>query len=318
MKRTRGKDIESPARRRSLQAAALAMLSGAGLPGPAAIAAADTRQRTREIPSSGEAIPIMGLGTYRTFDVPMSATAELEALREVTQRFVERGGEMIDSSPMYGRAEAVTGRLVSALGAGDDVFYATKVWTRGQEAGMAQMDESFDKMRTGFIHLMQVHNLTDTATQIRSIRKLQDEGRVKYLGITHYTTGAFDELEAWMKKEKIDYIQFPYSIANRVAEDRLIPAARDLGVATIAHKNFERGSLFRRVGGGALPEWASELDCDTWGNFFLKYLMAEPGITNLIPATSDPEHLDDNMNAGLGRLPDRSMRARMVDYMERL
>jgi diketogulonate reductase-like aldo/keto reductase len=180
------------------------------------------------------------------------------------------------------------------------------------------MNASFDKMQTDLVHLMQVHNLTDTATQIRNIRKLQDEGRVRYLGITHYTTGAFDELEAWMKKEKIDYIQFPYSIASRVAEERLIPAARDLGVATIAHKNFERGSLFRRVKGRALPEWASEFDCGTWGNFFLKYLMAEPGITNLIPATSDPGHLDDNMNAGLGRLPDQAMRTRMVEHMERL
>jgi diketogulonate reductase-like aldo/keto reductase len=317
VRRRREIDIESPARRRGLQAA-LVLLAGAGLPSHTVFAAAHAAQRTGEIPAGGEPIPVMGLGTYRTFDVPLSSTAEMETLREVTRLFIERGGRMIDSSPMYGRAEAVTGRLVSALGAGGEVFYATKVWTRGEQAGMAQMNASFDKMQTDLVHLMQVHNLTDTATQIRNIRKLQDEGRVRYLGITHYTTGAFDELEAWMKKEKIDYIQFPYSIASRVAEERLIPAARDLGVATIAHKNFERGSLFRRVKGRALPEWASEFDCGTWGNFFLKYLMAEPGITNLIPATSDPGHLDDNMNAGLGRLPDQAMRTRMVEHMERL
>ena len=217
---------------------------------------------------------------------------------------------------MYGMAEQVVGRLVSALGMGDQVFYATKVWTSGERAGVAQMEDSFDKMRTDFIHLMQVHNLSDTATQIRNIRRLQDQGRVRYLGITHYTTRAFDDLEAWMKKEQIDYIQFPYSIANRAAEERLLPAARDLGVATIAHRNFERGSLFRRVRSTALPEWAAELDCDTWGNFFLKYLIGEPGITNLIPATSNPEHLSDNMNAGLGRLPDAATRRKMVGFFE--
>jgi len=307
--------VQSPSRRRSLQAA-VALLSTAGLHPVATLAASEPAQRTRVIPSSGQPIEVMGLGTYRTFDVPLSATAELEALREVTRRFVEHGGKMIDSSPMYGRAEEIVGRLVSALGMGNEVFYATKVWTRGEAAGMRQMDASFDKMRTGFVHLMQVHNLTDTATQIRNIRKLQDEGRVRYLGITHYTTGAFDELEAWMRKEQIDYIQFPYSIANREAEKRLIPAARDLGVATIAHKNFERGSLFRRVKGTALPDWAAEFDCKTWGNFFLKYLMGEPGITNLIPATSDPGHLEDNMNAGLGGVPDEAIRRRMVEHLE--
>lgn len=306
--------IASPSRRRSLQAV-LAVLSAVGINPSIALAASDAVQRTRTIPSSGEEIPVMGLGTARTFDVA-PAPAHLEPLREVVRRFVGRGGSMIDSSPMYGRAEDVVGHLLTDLEAGDGIFYATKVWTRGEQQGLAQMNDSFERMRTDYIHLMQVHNLSDTATQIRNIRRLQEDGRVRYIGVTHYSTGAFDELESWMKKEKLDYIQFPYSIANRTAEQRLIPAARDLGVAVIAHRNYENGRLFGRVKGLKLPPWAADIDCTTWGNFFLKYLMGEPGVTNLIPATSDPKHLEDNMNAGLGRLPDGAMRRKMVDYFE--
>lgn len=316
MKRARRRTIASLSRRRHLQAT-LALLAGAGMNPASGLAATDASQRTRPIPSSGESIPVMGLGTYRTLDVAPEP-ANLEPLREVVRLFIEHGGRMIDSSPMYGRAEDVVGRLVADLDAQDSVFFATKVWTSGEEAGMRQMNESFELMRTPFIDLMQVHNLSDTATQIRNIRTLQDEGRVRYIGVTHYTTGAFDDLEAWMKKEKLDYIQFPYSIANRAAEARLIPAARDLGVATIAHRNYERGRLFSSVKGRQLPGWAADFDCRSWGNFFLKYLIAEPGLTNLIPATSDPEHLVDNMNAGLGGLPDEATRRKMVRFLEDL
>lgn len=308
--------IANLSRRRGIQALA-ALLAGAGLQPAAALTADHGPQRTRVIPSSGETIPVMGLGTYRTLDVSPSP-GNLEPLRAVIRLFIERGGAMIDSSPMYGRAEDVVGRLVGDLGLIDEVFFATKVWTSGEQAGMRQMNESFNLMRTPVIDLMQVHNLSDTATQIRNIRKLQDEGRVRYAGVTHYTTGAFDELEAWMRKEQLDYIQFPYSIANRAAEKRLIPVARDLGVATIAHRNFQQGRLFRLVKDKALPAWAADFDCATWGNFFLKYLMADPGITNLIPATSDPGHLRDNMNAGLGGLPDAETRRKMVRYIEGL
>lgn len=302
-------------RRRHLQTL-MALLAGVGVH-PVIGFADSAAQRTRTIPSSGETIPVMGLGTYQTHDVSLGSDS-LEPLRAVMKLFVERGGRMVDSSPMYNRAEAVVGRLVADLGIQDDIFFATKVWTNGEDAGMRQMNESFELMNTPVIDLMQVHNLTDTATQIKNIRKLQDEGRVRYVGVTHYTERSFDNLEAWMRKEKLDYIQFPYSIVNREAEKRLIPAARDLGVATIAHRNYEQGALFRRVKGRELPEWATEFDCRSWGNFFLKYLMAEPGITNLIPATSDPKHLVDNMNAGLGGLPDAATRARMVELIETL
>jgi len=316
VKRNRSTNTTSLSRRRTLQAL-LALFSGAGANPAIRVAAAGSRQRTRVIPSSGESIPVMGLGTYRTLDVALEPS-KLQPLREVVSLFIERGGRMIDSSPMYGRAEAVVGRLVSELQIQEKVFFATKVWTRGGRAGMQQMNESFELMKTPVIDLMQVHNLSDTATQIRNIRTLQDQGRVRYAGVTHYTTGAFDELEAWMKRERLDYVQFPYSIANRTAEQRLIPAARDLGVATIAHRNFEKGRLFRGAKGRELPAWAADFDCRTWGNFFLKYLMAEPGITNLIPATSDPKHLADNMNAGLGGLPDEPTRRKMARLFESL
>jgi len=311
----RHKQIASPSRRRSLQTV-LALLS-AGIDPALGGETGSQAQRTRVIPSTGESIPVMGLGSARTFDVPPTASG-LAPLREVTRLFVQRGGRMIDSSPMYGNAEEVVGRLVTDLHVQEKIFYATKVWTRGEQAGMEQMNRSFELMRTSLVDLMQVHNLSDTATQIRNIRTLQDQGRVRYVGITHYSTGAFGDLEAWMRKEKLDYVQFPYSIADRAAEERLLPAARDLGVATIAHRNFENGTLFRRVKGVKLPDWAAEFDCGTWGNFFLKYLIGEPGLTNLIPATTEPRHLADNMNAGLGRIPNAAQRGRMVKFVEDL
>ena len=173
-------------------------------------------------------------------------------------------------------------------------------------------------MATGRIDLMQVHNLTDTGTQLGSIRELIGAGRVRYAGITHYTAAAFGDLEEWIRKERPDYVQFPYSIANRQAERRLLAVAADHGVAAIAHRNFEKGSLFRKVGGKPLPDWAVEFDCESWGNFFLKYVLADPRITNVIPATTKVKHLNDNMNAGTGRLPDQAMRQRMVEFIETL
>lgn len=271
----------------------------------------------RSIPSSGEQIPAVGLGTARTFNTGARGD-ELAPLEEVVRAFVEQGGTMVDSSPMYGQAERVVGELVSRLGVADRVFYATKVWTTGKSAGLAQMEDSFRLMATDRIDLMQVHNLTDTRTQLGSIRELMDAGRVRYAGITHYTASAFGDLENWIRKERLDYVQFPYSIANRAAEGRLLAAAADHGVAAIAHRNFEKGSLFRKVKGTALPDWAAEFDCRTWGNFFLKYVLGDPRITNVIPATTKVKHLNDNMNAGTGKLPDQAMRRRMVEFMEAL
>ena len=283
---------------------------------PSAIAQTK-EQRQRVIPSSGEKIPVMGLGTARTFNVGRSENA-LAPLMQVMQLFLERGGTMVDSSPMYGQAERVVGDLVSSLGIADQLFFATKVWTRGTQEGQEQMENSFQLMATSRIDLMQVHNLVDTRTQLKSIKELIERKKVRYIGITHHTPGAFDELESWIKKEKLDYVQFPYSIVSRQAESRLLSVAAEYGVATIAHRNFERGRLFGKVLGKKVPEWAKEFDCETWGNFFLKYIIAHPHITNVIPATKKSKHLVDNMNAGLGRLPDPEQRKKMVKYVERL
>ena len=283
---------------------------------PSATAQTST-QRQRVIPSTGEKIPVVGLGTARTFDVGWGENV-LAPLMKVMRLFVERGGTMVDSSPMYGRAERVVGDLVSSLDISDRIFFATKVWTRGKQEGLEQMENSFQLMATSRIDLMQVHNLVDTRTQLKSIRDLIERKKVRYIGITHHTPGAFDELESWLKKEKLDYVQFPYSIVNRQAESRLLPVAAEYGVATIAHRNFERGRLFGKVLGKKVPEWAKEFDCDTWGNFFLKYIIGHPNITNVIPATKKSKHLIDNMNAGLGRLPDSGQRKKMVAYVERL
>lgn len=314
MKRSKS-GIADPFRRRHLKSLVALGLS-AGL-GPAAVRGAQPVQRLRSIPSSGEQIPAMGLGTARTFDVGFDADARAP-LAQVLSAFVAAGGTMVDSSPMYGAAEAVVGELARQTGVGGRLFYATKVWTEGRAAGEQQMRQSMQLMGTERIDLMQVHNLVDTRTHLQTIREWRERGLIRYTGVTHYTASAFDELQQVIKKERIDYVQFPYSIANRAAEERLLAVAAEHGVAVIAHRNFERGSLFRRVRGQPLPSWAQEFDCFSWGNFFLKYLLADSRVTNLIPATRKVKHLEDNMRAGLGRLPDSRTRARMVQYLESL
>ena len=295
----------------------LSALAGLIFISPLNVQAKATEQRERIIPSSGETLPVMGLGTARTFDVG-NVLGVLAPLREVMRLFVEQGGRLVDSSPMYGRAEAVVGDLVADLGIGDKLFYATKVWTTGRLQGIEQIESSFRLMRTPVIDLMQVHNLVDTQTQLTTIRERMKEKRIRYVGVTHYSSGAFDELEQLMREEKIDFVQVPYSIANRAAEKRLIPAAADQGVALIAHRNFEKGRLFQKVRGKPLPKWADEFDCQSWGNFFLKYLIGDPRVTSVIPATRKPWHLTDNMHAGLGRLPDDKLRRRMVRLIDEL
>ncbi len=295
----------------------LSALAAWAVIGPYSVNATAAEQRKRKIPSSGEAIPVMGLGTARTFDVGSDEKSRAP-LREVLRLFVEHGGTMIDSSPMYGSAEEVVGDLVSELELHGAVFYTTKVWTSGRAPGIEQMEKSFRLMRTPVIDLMQIHNLVDTQTQLATIREWVARKRIRYVGITHYTASAFDDLERLISAETLDYVQFPYSIVNRQAEERLIPAAADYGVAVIAHRNFEKGALFRKVRGKPLPAWATEIDCKSWGQFVLKYLIGDPRVTNVIPATRKPKHLIDNMGAGLGRLPDASMRRRMAQFVDDL
>ena len=295
----------------------LSALAGLAAIVPFRANATAAEQRKRKIPSSGEPIPVMGLGTARAFDVAGDEKSRA-SLREVVRLFVEHGGTMIDSSPMYGRAEDVVGDLAADLELDDALFYATKVWTTGREQGIEQMENSFRLLRTPVIELMQVHNLVDTQTHLATIRKWIAQKRIRYVGITHYTASAFDDLERLIRSETLDYVQFPYSIVNRQAEQRLIPAAADHGVAVIAHRNFEKGALFRKVRGKPVPAWTAEFDCRSWGNFFLKYLIGDPRVSNVIPATRKPKHLIDNMGAGLGRLPDAAMRRRMVRFFDAL
>lgn len=310
------KHAADPGRRRCLRSC-IALAAAAGLPPVRAARTEPNLLRKRAIPSTGETVPVVGLGTARSFDVGPGA-ADRAPLREVMRAFADSGGTLVDTSPMYGSAEAVVGDLARDLALVDRLFFATKVWTEGRESGIRQMQESMRLLGTDVIDLMQVHNLVDTRTQLSTIRQWREQGKIRYVGITHYTQSAFGELERLLRKERLDYVQFPYSIANRAAESRLLPAAADLGVAVIAHRNFERGSLFRRVRGKPLPPWAAEFDCQSWGNFFLKYLLADPAVTNVIPATSKLKHLEDNMRAGHGRLPDPGLRRKMLQWMERM
>ena len=282
------------------------MAAAAG-PAPAGAAPAVVQ---RPIPSSGEMIPAVGLGTWRTFDVG-SGAAERAPLREVLKSFVDLGGRVLDSSPMYGNAESVAGDLAAELGVTERLFLATKVWTSGREAGVAQMEQSAKRLRTRRLDLMQIHNLLDWRTHLRTLRDWKAAGRIRYLGVTHYTAGAYDELERVLRGETLDFVQINYSLGERTAERRILPLAKERGIAVLVNRPFAEGGLFGRVRGQALPAWAAEADCESWAQIFLKWILAHPAVTCVIPATSRPQHLADNMKAGTGRLPDAAMRERM-------
>jgi len=268
------------------------------------------RIRTRRIPRTGEQLPVIGMGTYRTFDAGEEAS---KPLREVLRRFFAAGGRVIDSSPMYGRAEEVVGALVDPA---QRPFLATKVWTSGREQGIEQMRRSMQRMAPHGngrpFDLMQIHNLVDWRTHLPTLRAWKDEGTIRYWGITHYSASAFPEMEAIVRAEKPDFVQLPYSVGAREAEDRLLPACADQGVAVLVERPFEAGSLFRDVVKRPLPAWAAEIDCTSWAQIFLKFILGHPAVTCPIPATSNPEHMTDDMRAGFGRLPDRALRKRMV------
>lgn len=270
----------------------------------------------REIPSTGQTVPVIGLGTARTFDV--SGSESRAPLKEVLRSFVNMGGTVVDTSPMYGTAETVIGDLADELGVVDSLFLATKVWTSGREAGIEQMETSMKRLRTNHIDLIQVHNLVDTQTHLETLRKWKEEKRISYIGITHHDVYAFDELEQLIRAENLDFVQFNYSIQTPDAEKRLLPLAADRGTAVLINEPFENGDLFRKVKGKTLPPWAAEFDCKSWAQFFLKYIISHPAVTCVIPATSNPEHLKDNMGAGFGRLPDENTRRRMLEYIKQL
>jgi diketogulonate reductase-like aldo/keto reductase len=265
----------------------------------------------RPIPASGEELPIIGFGTWQTFDIG-NDRRELDVRREVLDVLFEAGGKVIDSSPMYGAAEGVVGKLLSEMKALDRAFLATKVWTQGEQAGIAQMNASFQKMQAKSIDLMQVHNLVDWRVHLRTMRKWKDQGRIRYIGLTHYTQSSLDDLARIIATERIDFLQFAYSINGRAAEARLLPLCAERGVAVLINQPFDQGDLFRRVRGRALPDWAGELDCRSWSQFFLKYILGHPAVTCVIPGTAKPEHARDNVEAGRGRLPDEGARRRMA------
>lgn len=281
------------------------------------LAETPARVNKRPIPRSNEMLPVVGLGTYQSFGVGRDA-GERAPLKEVLRLFVEHGGSLVDSSPMYGTSEGVVGDIASELGLTDKLFMATKVWTSGRESGIRQMEESLRLMKVRRMDLMQIHNLQDWKTHAKTLQEWKAAGKIRYTGITHYHSGAYDELERLMRTKQFDFVQFNYSISEREAEESVLPLAQETGTAVIINRPFAQASLFSRVRGKEVPAWAAEFDCRSWGQFFLKYILGHPAVTCVIPATSKPKHLVDNMGAGVGRLPDMAMRKRMADYMDSL
>lgn len=270
---------------------------------------------SRAIPSTGEILPAVGLGTSDEFE---SAGENSEQLREVLRLLIDLGGRLIDTAPGYGNAEQVLGTLMNDLGIAEKAFVATKVRTRGRQSGENQFQTSERLLKKRPLDLIQVHSLVDVKTQLDNQRRWKDDGRVRYIGITHSRVSAFKELEQLMRMEQLDFVQLNYSFTEPEAEERLLPLAADRGIAVIVNRPFENGALFRRVRHEALPNWAADFDCESWAQFSLKYILAHPAVTCVIPATSNPRHLVDNMGAGTGRLPDVGMRRRMREFAKDL
>jgi diketogulonate reductase-like aldo/keto reductase len=269
----------------------------------------------KAIPASGERIPVIGMGTWQTFMVE-DREEELAPLREVLRSFVELGGTVLDSSPMYDPAEQVAGDLAAELGIVDDLWVATKVWTEGREEGKAQMEQSMSELRRSSIELMQVHNLVDVETHLETLEEWKAQGRFRYIGITNTSAQRYPAVEALLDDDRIDFLQTNYSLRERQSAERLLPKARDRGIAVMVARPFAGGGLFPLVRDRSLPGWAAEFDCTAWSQFFLKYIVSHPAVTCAIPATSNPDHLRENMGGGMGRLPDEATRRRMEELID--
>jgi aryl-alcohol dehydrogenase-like predicted oxidoreductase len=267
----------------------------------------------RRIPKTGEALPAVGLGTWQVFDVA-GDPRELAQAKETLRVFVEGGGRVVDSSPMYGSAEQVTGQLAAELGARPKLFVATKVWTSGRQAGIRQMEESMRRLGVERLDLMQVHNLVDARTHLATLREWKAAGRIRYLGITHHHAGAHADLEQLVKNGDIDFVQVNYSLAEPEAERRLLGAAAAAATAVIVNRPFAEGAMFRRVRDRALPDWAREAGCASWAQLFLKWILGHPAVTCVIPGTRNPRHVADNLGALAGPLPDAALRRRMAEH----
>lgn len=286
----------------------LAARAGAARTAPGAVA----KMTRRIIPSTGESLPVVGCGTWIGFDAARG-TDTYARLPGVLSALAEAGGSVIDSSPMYGRAEAVVGELLAASpGLRDKLFLATKVWTTGRQAGVAQMQRSIELLNTERIDLMQIHNLLDWKTHLETLRAWKSAGRIRYIGLTHYTASAYAELEVAVKSARPDFVQLNYSIDDRAAEARLLPLARELGVAVIVNMPFGGGGLLRSLSGRPLPDWAAEIGCASWAQVLLKFVLAHPAVTCVIPGTSRAEHMAQNAQAGSGSMPDAALRERMA------
>ena len=268
---------------------------------------------TRKIPSSGESIPVIGLGTSGPFEVGGGAS-ERAPLKEVLEGFFAGGGRLIDTSPMYSTAPGVLGDLL-APPMHEKVFPATKVWTRGEKSGIDQMTRSGQLMKQPKLDLIQVHNLQDLDTHLKTLRSWKEQGRVRHIGITHYTVGSHPELIRIIEREKLDFVQLNYSAVTREGEQRLLPLPAERGVAVLVNRAFEDGALFDTVRGKPVPPWAAEFDAASWGQIFLKYVIANPAVTCVIPATGKLRHLEDNLAGGRGRLPDAKARAQIVQAL---
>lgn len=271
--------------------------------------------RKRTIPATQEELPVVGLGTWQTFDVGGHA-AERDPLKEVLRILTEKGGTVIDSSPMYGRSEQVVGELSQALGINKKLFMATKVWTTGKEDGIRQMKESLSLLKRSQLDLMQIHNLSDWQTHLPTLRKWKEEGIIRYIGITHYTEHAYASIERIMKTHPIDFLQVNYSLQHRKAEERLLPLAQEKRVAVLINQPFESGNLFRKVKGKPLPAWCVEFDCNSWAQFFLKFIVAHPAVTCVIPGTAKPHHMLDNIGAAYGNLPTDNHKKMMIKVLD--
>jgi aryl-alcohol dehydrogenase-like predicted oxidoreductase len=279
--------------------------------------AADAPLGTRRIPKSGEAIPVVGLGTWQVFDVAGNPTGLAEA-RDALARFVALGGRVVDSSPMYGSSEAVLGDLAAGLGVQDRLWVATKVWTTGREAGIRQMEDSMAKLRVARLDLMQVHNLVDADPHLATLAAWKQAGRIRHIGVTHYHAGAYADVERYLAKGDLDFLQINYSLAERDAAKRLLPLAAETRTAVIVNRPFAEGALFSRVKGKPLPPWAAEIGCASWAQVFLKWILANPAVTCAIPGTRNARHVEDNLGAGRGPMPDAPMRKRIEAHLDGL
>jgi len=298
--------------RREMIAGGINMIAAASAPFAQATASAEALL-SRKIPSTGEEIPVIGLGTSGPFEVG-AAASERAPLREVLDAFFTSGARLIDTSPMYSTAEGVLGDLLTHE-MQEKAFIATKVWTRGARAGIEQMSHSAQVMKHPRLDLIQVHNLLDLDVHLKTLRQWKEEGRVRYIGITHYTVSSHEDLARVISREKLDFVQLNYSPATRDAEKRLLPLAAEKGVAVLVNRPFEDGALFQRVRGKPLPSWAAEIDCTTWGQMILKFIAAHPAVTCIIPATGKVAHLLDNFGGGRGRLPDEPQRQAIADAL---